>query len=75
MFGARTRCDALEDAVARVGVGEVHRMVGLEASHQAFQSDLATYDFSAGQAWENSSAVASLASTLARRCGADPRAC
>lgn len=75
MFGARNRCDALEDAVARVGVGEVHRIVGLAASHQAFQGDLANYGFPAGLVWENSSAVAALASTLAKRCGADPRAC
>ncbi|HEY0968356.1 MAG TPA: HDOD domain-containing protein [Opitutaceae bacterium] len=73
MFGTRNRCDSLEDAVARVGVGEIHRIVGLAASHQAYQSDLVSYGFSAGMVWENSVAVAALAAALAKRSEVDPR--
>ncbi len=75
MFGTRNRCDALEDAVARVGVGEIHRLVGLAASHQAYQKDLVAYGFSAGTVWENSVAVAALSAVLAQRCEHEPRAC
>lgn len=74
MFGTRNRCDSLEDAVARVGVGEIHRLVGLAASHQAYQSDLVAYGFPAGLVWENSVAVAASAAALARRAGLDARA-
>lgn len=73
MFGTRNRCDSLEDAVARVGVGEIYRMVGLAASHQTYQNDLVTYGISAGAIWENSIAVAALAGALAEHAGAAAR--
>lgn len=58
MYGAHSPCETLDDAVARVGMREVQRLVGLAAVHQTYQHDLAVYGFTAQQIWENSVATA-----------------
>ncbi len=58
MYGSGTPCDTLDEAVSRVGLREVQRLVGLAAVHQTYQHDLANYHFTAQQVWENAVATA-----------------
>lgn len=71
MYGLGARCQALDDAISRVGFGEIHQLVGLVVSRQSFQGDLTLYGIPAGRLWENAVAVGSLASAIARRAGQD----
>ncbi len=73
MFGLNSHCDSLEEAVSRVGAREIHRIVGLAASHQSYQGDLTSYGLSAEQLWENSVATAAAMESIAHRTGIDPR--
>jgi HD-like signal output (HDOD) protein len=69
LYGLGSRCQSLDDAIARVGFGEIHQLVGLIVSRAAFQGDLTLYGIPAGRLWENAVAVGSLASAIARRAG------
>jgi len=71
VYGLGSRMNALDEAVARVGFGEIHRLVGLIVSRQVFQGDLLTYDIPAGRLWENAVAAGSLAAAFAGRVGGD----
>ncbi|MBA4135984.1 MAG: hypothetical protein C0518_01555 [Opitutus sp.] len=73
LYGLRSRCESLDDAVARVGFGDIHQIVGLAVSRQSFQGELAVYDIAGGRLWENAVAAATLASAFAELSGADPR--
>ena len=72
LYGMRSRCLALEDAVARIGFGEIHQLVGLVVSRQTFQGDLRLYDIQASRLWENAVALGTLASSFAKRASSDP---
>jgi HD-like signal output (HDOD) protein len=67
LYGLGARCQSLDEAVARVGFGEIHQLVTLIVARQAMQNDLALYGIPAGRLWENSVAVGSLAGALAAR--------
>jgi HD-like signal output (HDOD) protein len=69
MYGLGARCHTLDEAIGRVGFNEIHQLVGLVVSRQAFQGDLAMYGIPAGRLWENAVAVGSLASAFASRSG------
>lgn len=71
LFGTRERSDTLEGAVGRVGVLEIYRLVGLAATRQLCQRDLATYGLKAARLWENSVATAAAAEVLALPAGGD----
>lgn len=71
VYGLGSRVNALDEAVARVGFGEIHRLVGLIVSRQVFQGDLLAYEIPAGRLWENAVAAGSLASAFAGRTGHD----
>lgn len=71
LFGTRERSDTLEGAVGRVGFVEIYRLVGLAATKQLCQRDLATYGLTAARLWENSVATAAAAEVLARPAGCD----
>lgn len=73
LFGLRSRCDSLEEAVARVGFGDIHQLVGLAVSRGTFQRALDQYDIACGRLWENSVATGLLAAELAGAAGADTR--
>ncbi|HYC71853.1 MAG TPA: HDOD domain-containing protein [Opitutaceae bacterium] len=73
VYGLRQRCESLEDAVGRIGFGDVHQLVGLAISRQVFQGDLASYGLSAAKLWENSVATAVLAGAIADAAGEDAR--
>ena len=40
LYGLRSRCESLDEAVARVGFGDIHQIVGLAVSRHAFQGEL-----------------------------------
>ena len=71
LFGLRERTDSLDIAVARVGLSEIFRVVGLAAVQQVCQSDLRRYRLKAGRLWENAVATAAAAEVLATRAGRD----
>ncbi len=71
LFGLRERTDSLDLAVGRVGLGEVFRLVGLAATQQVCQRDLATYRLPASRLWENAVATAAAAELLGQRAGRD----
>jgi HD-like signal output (HDOD) protein len=67
LYGLKSRVQTLDEAVARVGFGEIHQLVGLIVSRQVFQGDLTNYGIPAGRLWENAVAVGALASAFATR--------
>src|SRR5438552_1231188 len=69
LYGLRSRSQTLDEAVARVGFGEINQLVGLVVSRQVFQGDLMHYGIKAGQLWTNAVAVGSLATAFAARVG------
>lgn len=69
MYGLGARCHTIDEAIARVGFGEIHQLVGLVVSRQSFQGDLTHYGIPAGRLWENAVAVGALASAFAGRAG------
>lgn len=69
LYGLKSRSSSLDEAVARVGFGEIHQLVGLIVSRQVFQGDLRHYGIAAGRLWENAVAVGSLANAFAVRAG------
>jgi HD-like signal output (HDOD) protein len=71
LYQSSSPCTSLEQAVARVGFGEVQQLVGLAVARQAFQVEVAHYDLPAGRLWENAVAAANLMSAFAKRAGAD----
>jgi HD-like signal output (HDOD) protein len=71
LFGLRERTDSLDIAVARVGLSEIFRLVGLAAVQQVCQSDLRRYRLKASRMWENAVATAAAAEVLASRAGRD----
>lgn len=73
LYGLRSRCESLEDAVARVGFGDIHQIVGLAVSRQSFQGELPVYDIAGGRLWENAVATGTLCAQFAELAGADAR--
>ncbi|HVU35238.1 MAG TPA: HDOD domain-containing protein [Opitutaceae bacterium] len=72
LFGLRERTDSLDIAVARVGLSEIFRLVGLAAVQQVCQGDLRRYRLNANRIWENAVATAAAAEVLAGRANRDP---
>lgn len=73
LYGLRSRCESLDEAVARVGFGDIHQIVGLAVARQSFQGELLVYDIPGGRLWENAVAAGTLSAALAGLAGADPR--
>ncbi len=71
LFGLRERTDSLDIAVARVGLSEIFRLVGLAAVQHVCQSDLRRYRLKASRMWENAVATAAAAEVLAARANRD----
>jgi len=70
-YGLKNHCDSLEEAVARIGFGDIHSLVGLVAARQACQQDLPAYQLSAGRFWENAVATSEIMAAVAARNGTD----
>lgn len=69
LYGLRSRSQTLDEAVARVGFGEINQLVGLVVSRQVFQGDLTNYGIAAGRLWQNAVAVGALASAISAQTG------
>jgi HD-like signal output (HDOD) protein len=72
-YGLKNRCDSLEEAVSRIGFGDIHSLVGLVAARHACQQDLRAYQITARQFWENAVATGQLMAALAAGNGTDAR--
>ncbi len=71
IFGFRTQAASIEEAVLRVGLKELHRIVGLCAAWEVFQGDTALYATTADRLWQNSVTTAAAMEKLAQATGAD----
>jgi HD-like signal output (HDOD) protein len=71
MFGFRTQASSVEEAVLRVGLKELHRIVGLCAASTAFQSDMAVYATRAERLWDNAVTTAVAMEKLCQATGGD----
>ena len=71
IFGIQSRCESIEQAVARVGFGNIQQLVGLAVARQAFQGALANYEIYPLNLWENAVATSSLMAAFAERAGSD----
>ena len=58
LFGFRTQAGSIEEAVLRVGLKELHRIVGLCSASLMFRADLSLYATDAEHLWANSVATA-----------------
>jgi HD-like signal output (HDOD) protein len=72
-YGMKTRCDSLEQAVARIGFSDIHSLVGLVAARHACQLDLDAYQIPARRFWENAVATGQVMGAFAARNGTDVR--
>lgn len=71
LFGFRSQASNVEEAVLRVGLKELHRIVGLCAASTAFQSDMSLYAATAEQMWANAVTTAVAMEKLANAMGGD----
>ena len=71
LFGFRTQATSAEEAVLRVGLKELHRIVGLCAAAAAFQSDMAVYATDSGGLWNNGVTTAVAMERLCQATGGD----
>lgn len=72
LFGFRTQASNVEEAVLRVGLKELHRIVGLCSASLVFQTDLAVYATDAQQVWANAVTTAVAMEKLTGWTGGDP---
>ncbi len=72
LFGFRTQASNVEEAVLRVGLKELHRIVGLCSASLVFQADLALYATDAEHVWANAVATAVAMEKLTGWTGGDP---
>lgn len=72
-YGMKTRCDSLEQAVARIGFSDIHSLVGLVAARHACQVDLNAYQIPARRFWENAVATGQVMAAFAARNGTEAR--
>lgn len=71
LFGFRTQATSAEEAVLRVGLKELHRIVGLCAAAAAYQSDMALYATDSARLWCNGLTTAVAMEKLCQATGGD----
>jgi HD-like signal output (HDOD) protein len=74
LFRGREPVQSLDEAIHRVGFQQVHRMVGVAMTDQAFKDGLPPYRLSAQQIWENSVMTALAMEQVARYAEQDEHA-
>jgi HD-like signal output (HDOD) protein len=72
LFGFRTQAGSIEEAVLRVGLKELHRIVGLCSASLVFRADLSLYATDAEHLWSNSVATAVAMEKIIGFTGGDP---
>ena len=70
-FRGSLSVQSLDEAIARVGFREVHKIVGIAMTEQAFKDGLPSYQLSAKTIFENSVATALAMEIIARSAGED----
>jgi len=70
-FRGSLSVDSLEEAIGRVGFREVHKIVGIAMTEQAFKDGLPSYQLSAKEIFENSVATALAMELIARAAAED----
>lgn len=71
MFRRGTFCTHLSEAIQRLGMNELLRLIGLSLSKNVFGKDLSNYGITASQYWTESVWAAVAMETLAERHGVD----
>lgn len=71
LYGVKTPCQSLDEAVARVGLAELQQLVGLAVARQSFQGELELYQISASRLWENAIAIGTLMAAFATKSRGD----
>ena len=71
LYGTKSSCQSLDDAISRVGLAELQQIVGLAVARQCFQGELELFQISASRLWENAVAIGTLMSAFAARVGGD----
>lgn len=71
LYGVKTPCQSLDEAVSRVGLAELQQLVGLAVARQSFQGELELYQISANRLWENAVGIGTLMSAFATKTGGD----
>lgn len=71
LYGTKSACQSLEDAVSRVGLAELQQIVGLAVARQCFQGELELFRITAARLWENAVAIGTLMAAFAKPAGAD----
>jgi len=70
-FRGSLSVESLDEAIGRVGFREVHKIVGIAMTEQAFKDGLPSYRVSAKEIFDNSLATALAMELLARSAGED----
>jgi len=71
LYGTKSSCQSLDDAVSRVGLAELQQIVSLAVARQCFQGELELFQISPTLLWENAVAIGTLMSAFAKQVGAD----
>jgi len=71
LYGTKSSCQSLEDAVSRVGLAELQQIVGLAVARQSFQGELELFQITPTRLWENAVGIGTLMSVFAKQAGAD----
>jgi len=71
LYGTKSPCQSLEDAVSRVGLAELQQIVGLAVARQSFQGELELFQITSNRLWENAVGIGTLMSAFAKEAGGD----
>ena len=71
LYGTKSSCQSLEDAVSRVGLAELQQIVGLAVARQSFQGELELFQITPTRLWENAVGIGTLMSAFAKQAGGD----
>lgn len=71
-YGYLDRSSDIEEAIGRVGLGEIYKLVGIIMSKRLMNKPCSFYGLDAGQLWENSLAGAFSMEALSHKTGENP---
>lgn len=71
LYGSKSSCQSLDEAISRVGLAELQQIVGLAVARQCFQGELELFQISPERLWENAVGIGTLMSAFAARIDGD----
>lgn len=71
LYGSKSSCQSLDEAVSRIGMAELQQIVGLAVSRQCFQGELELFQITPELLWENAVGIGTLMSAFAKQVGGD----